>query len=379
MSNKSSQTSLKKNNTFAQDGHTYSSVLFCTADPTKDVGGIAKYFTSHSKTFMTFNFPLGYMSKPTYFRKYKMGLLVQEKVFSHYKGNNSIIMNLYNYLLFVYCLLFFVPRKTFILTNAPIYCFGYFAFTVFKLHKFVLWLGDYYPQKSIFISIYNMFVDYLNKTLKYVLYISPPLRVIYVGKRKNKYSSVVQLGMDDKRIGHRKNNSRIKLGFIGIVRNQQGIELAFSYLTHKKNISLDIVGDGYWLSHYKQLARKLRIENRVTFYGSVEDISLIFKKWDIGIALYEDTRDNLSKYCEPTKLKNYLSYGLPVITTKATYFSKEVEQRGVGVVVDETIESLEIAIEEIVSNYDIYQGKISRLLKKYEYVSWYNKKFSFMR
>ncbi|HMS22630.1 MAG TPA: glycosyltransferase [Candidatus Levybacteria bacterium] len=380
MSNKFPRNLSKKSKRLIQDNYIYSSVLFCTADPTKDAGGIAKYFVARSKICMTFYFPLGYMSKPTYFRKYKMGVLESEKIFHSYTGRNTFIKNIQNYLFFIYCLLFFVPRKTFILTNAPIYCFGYFIFAFIKLHKYILWLGDYYPQKSIFIYLHNIFIDYLNKNLQYVLYISPPLSRLYESKRRNKkYTKVIQLGMENEKITYKKNKSKIKLGFIGILRNQQGIELAFSYLALHKNISLDIVGGGYWLAYYKKLARKLNINSRVTFYGSVDDVSTIFQKWDIGIALYEDTVDNLSRYCEPTKLKKYLSYGLPVITTRATYFSREIEESGVGVVIDENTYSLGVAIKNIILNYDTYQHKIGKLLKKYEYVSWYDKKFAFMR
>jgi glycosyltransferase involved in cell wall biosynthesis len=185
--------------------------------------------------------------------------------------------------------------------------------------------------------------------------------------------------MENKIIKHKRNTKKIKLGFIGIIRNQQGLELAFSYLALQKNVSLDVVGSGYWLPYYKKLAHKMNIESKVTFYGSVENVAPIFKKWDIGIALYEDSDCNLSKYCEPTKLKNYLSYGLPVITTNTTYFSKEIKESGVGIVVDENTDSLGLAVKDIILNYSKYQQRAGELLKKYEYTSWYNKKFAFMR
>ena len=96
------------------------------------------------------------------------------------------------------------------------------------------------------------------------------------------------------------------------------------------------------------------------------------------MALYENTSDNVSKYCEPVKIKDYLEYGLPVITTKTTYMHKEIEKFHAGEVIDENVGSLKKAIDKIAKNYSLYEDGINQILNKYEYKKWYTKSFSFL-
>jgi glycosyltransferase involved in cell wall biosynthesis len=230
-------------------------------------------------------------------------------------------------------------------------------------------------------KLYNLMVGSLIKGLKYVIFLSPSLKKVYLERyRIDQKSPVITLGINKY---HEKDDrsfqDKVILGFIGVIRKEQGLDLLFSYLRENENLSLEVVGDGYHLQYYKKLARKLKLTKKVKFFGVVEDFSEIFKKWDIGVAPYKYSENNLSRYAEPTKIKDYLSYGLPVITTKATYFAGEIDKYEAGVVIDDNIESFAGAVDKITKSYKNFLEGVSKLVDKYEYRSWYNKKFTFLK
>lgn len=358
----------------------YNSIFFLTADPTKNAGSIKDYFINNSEDFVAFHFFPSYTNNSSYIEYYRNGEKLFCKIFNMNFGKNRIIKNLLDFCAFSYTLLFVVKRGTFIIVNAPLYCFfsGFFSFV--KSFHYILWIGDYYPQKKFPMNIYHSIVDYYNNRLPYVLYLSPPLRKIYESKRsQNKFSKMIPLGIKNEKLGKlTRKGKKIRLGFIGIIREQQGLELIFEFLQGSHNCILDVIGDGYKLPYYKSLAKKMGISEKVTFYGRIEDVSLVFSKWDIALALYEESEMNLSYYCEPTKIKHYLSYGLPVITTKTTYFHKELEKFGAGIVIGESTESLDLAVRKIIQNYNQYGSGVKELVSKYDYQSWYDKRFSFL-
>lgn len=360
----------------------YNNIFFCTAHPTKNMGNVKEYFIKNSQNFVAFHFFLGYATDPSYVEKYSQGKKVFEKKFSFYKGKNKLIQNILNYLYFSYTLLAYVNRGSFLLINAPIYCFLNSIFSFLKGFTYILWIGDYYPDKKFPMNLYHKFVEFYNKRMHYVLYVSPPVAKIYEkhGIDNKKFRKTISLGI--KKEYHQRRNVKkknITLGFIGIIRLQQGLDLCFSYLQKTDNCRFEVVGDGYYLQYYKQMAKDLGIQEKVKFYGRVDDISSIVKKWDIGVALYEKKDSNLSIYCEPTKIKNYLSFGIPVITTGTTYFSKEIKEYKAGCVIEENVDSLDKAIREIKENNGSYIKGVDFLVDKYEYTSWYGEQFKFLQ
>ena len=227
---------------------------------------------------------------------------------------------------------------------------------------------------------YNKLADFYNKTLKYVIYVSPTTFEVYrkrAPQGKNQFRKVISLGMKKNFSAIKLKKNKIILGFIGVIREHQGLDLVFKLL-EKENYTLEIIGSGYSLNHYKKLAGKLKITKKIRFYGFVKDPSQILRKWAIGLALYEDRADNVSKYCEPVKIKDYLAYGLPVITTRTTYMYKELEKYKAGEIVDENTQGLGRAIRKIENNYKAYELGIKEMLKDYEYQKWYKNHLSFL-
>ncbi len=364
----------------------YKSIYFVTTESIKNLGNFRNYLIENTDYLVTFHFPHGYLKKASYMEIYKKGKISQRKEFYRYPGKTNMVkLGLY-YLYFNYIVFKYVKKESFIIVENPIFCIFNSLAALTKRVKFIFWVGDYFPDNTGFMWFYNKIADFYNKNLKYVLYVSPPLYKHYMSvllekDKKTKYRAVFTLGVK-KRYNAKKTfnklSKKIVLGFIGVIRKKQGLELAFEYLSKSSNVGLEIIGDGYSLGYYIDLAKKLNIEHRIKFYGFVEDIDPIIKNWDIGLALYKDSKDNVSKYCEPVKIKNYLEYGIPVITTKTTYFSKEITRFDAGKVIDETTNNLASAVEDIKQHYKKYTDGVDRIVSEYEPNRLYDQYFSFI-
>lgn len=363
----------------------YRSIFLITPEPVKDFGDIRTFFIENSEHFYSFYYPLGYSKNYSKFEFYSKGKLKKQKTLDVYKGQNNIIKYLFYYAYFIYIVYFHLPKGTYIidLTN-PIFCFLSSLHKISKNIKFVYYIGDYFYKKTLLMLFYNFVVDYYNSHLDFILYESPPLESIYRSKLASKKDSakirkLVTLGIRKKFKKSKKIQKKIRLGFVGIIREKQGLDLVFSYLKRSKDVSLEIIGNGYKLNFYRELALEQGIESKIKFYGYLENELDVVKNWDIGLALYMNTKDNLSVYCEPTKIKNYLSYNLPVITTNVTYFGKQLMEMRAGEVINENVSSLSKAVIKVRRNYKKYKKGVNKILRKYEYSSKYEKDFSFIQ
>lgn len=362
----------------------YKSVCYAIYENLKNIGNFKEYLINNSEISIFYHYPHGYSKTSSYVEIYQNGKLLKTHTFYRYEGESNSLKLVFYYIYFQYVLFRFVPKKSFVIVDLPMFCVLNSVTRIFKQLKFVYWIGDFYPKNDGFMKIYNKLAAYYNRKLESVWYVSPPVKEIYEKmldfKAKNRVRILVNLGTKQKFHSFRsKPRSPLIIGFIGVIREQQGLEFIFSYLQKYDNAILEIIGAGYKLDYYKNLARKMRIAGKVKFYGYVENMDTITSKWDVGVALYENSSSNVSLYCEPVKIKNYLEFGLPVITTKTTYLVEELEKERAGIGVDETVESLEFALKRIRSNYPEYRKGVMKMLNRYEYVNHYDKILKFMR
>ena len=359
----------------------YKNIVFTIHESIKNLGNFRSYLIDNTEYLVTFHFPHGYLPKSSYVEVFKNGSIVLRKEFPRYKGKNNIIKLILYYAYFQYVLLRYARKDSFVIVENPIFCIFNSIPSFIKKTKFVLWVGDFFPQNTGFMWFYNKMADFYNKTLDYVIYVSPPTFNIYkkrTPKRDGQFRKIISLGMKREILHDNPRSQKPVLGFIGVIREQQGLDLALEFVT-KHNVFLEIIGDGYKKEHYQKMANKLKINSKVKFYGFIDDPSNIFKKWIAGLALYENTVTNVSKYCEPVKIKDYLEHNLPVITTSTTYMAQEIKKYKAGEVVEENTKSLWEAVEKITKNYNAYKLGIDKMHKKYEYIKWYDSAFRFLR
>lgn len=358
----------------------YKNIYYCANFPGKNAGNRRDYLIANTESLITFHYQLGYSKDNSFVEKFENGKSILKKEFGFYKGTNILLRNGIYYLIFLYILFFHVRSNSFVIVTTPIYCIFNSLWKYTKGTNFVYWIEDYFPPtKFFFMRIYNFLVEYYNKRLKYVLYISPPVAKIYNNSiNSGKIRKVINLGIKPLKIQKKSPKKKIILGFIGIIRKEQGLDLVFEYVKENLDSKLEVIGQGYDSEYYKSIAKQIGIAKRVIFHGPIDDPSSIVKNWDIAVALYHESKKNFSIYSEPSKIKNYLSFGLPVITTKATYFYKELEKYNAGIAIEENINDLRKTVLKITSGYGLYLKGVKKIQKKYEFTQWYSKKFNFL-
>ena len=123
------------------------------------------------------------------------------------------------------------------------------------------------------------------------------------------------------------------LFYIGYISKEHGLQRVIKLLP-KFDISLVIAGGGEYENELKQLVRKLKLENKVKFLGRIEHNKVIekLKKFSgFGLAPYNDSNE-WTKYCDPVKVKEYLSCFVPVIISDIPEVARLVKEKRLGFV-----------------------------------------------
>lgn len=257
--------------------------------------------------------------------------------------------------------------------------------------KTIFWVWDYYPplhpNKIILfmrwlywqfdknVSVTSDRVVFLNKRLETL---RKDINIIPIGETY----PIVPIGTDPLENIQKKiiKDSKIIFGFLGVLKKTQGLDMFFDSLDEIKktfpNSKLEILGSGPDETHYKNRVKNSPIP--VKFYGFIpkdENVKKIQLGWDIGIALYVPEESNVSYYTDPSKIKGYLSLGIPVIITDIT-FANEIRKQKAGMVIayGKTKELVD-AIHTILNNYSYYQKNALILAKKYSYQKIYRRMF----
>lgn len=131
--------------------------------------------------------------------------------------------------------------------------------------------------------------------------------------------------------------------FAGHLLSKQGVgkvlEAIPSVLKKVQDVTFLIIGGGEEEGWLRDLVRKLGIANHVTFTGWIKDqneIRKLFARCAFAVATYDPRgadEGNFTYYADPTKIKTYLSCGLPVVMTDVSYNAKDLEQAGCVTVV----------------------------------------------
>jgi len=172
----------------------------------------------------------------------------------------------------------------------------------------------------------------------------------------------VPIGIWFERIKPGQNKSNFKkLAFMGHILKKQGVQYIVSAIPKIvesiPNFRFEVIGGGEYLLELKKLAKELKIEKHVKFYGFIEshqDVEQLLSSCDVAVAMYEkyDENGNLSftYFADPGKLKSYLAGGLPIILTDVSYNAKEIEKLGCGKIITQDKESIAKAVVAMLKN-----------------------------
>lgn len=221
-----------------------------------------------------------------------------------------------------------------------------------KIRRKIFYSIDFVPKRfsSKFLNaLYHSIEKFAVKNSDICWDVSPRIadgRAQFLDLKKGSYTHiVVPIGVWKKDI--KKPTSTITMPptvvFVGHILEKQGVQLVIKSFEQVKksvkNAKLLVIGGGSYLPELKILAKKLDLEKHITFTGWIGDqgkVQSLLAKGAIGTALYKsEGRDtgNFSWYADPTKLKTYLSAGLPVICTSVPHNAKDLKKNMCGFVV----------------------------------------------
>lgn len=131
-----------------------------------------------------------------------------------------------------------------------------------------------------------------------------------------------------------------QLFFMGNLLEKQGVQLVIDAIPAIKEKVPDfhffVVGGGEYEEALHQKVASMGLGEDVTFTGWIKErerIDQIMADSAIALALYDGEKDNFTWYADPTKLKDYLSAGLPIILTDVPHNAQEIAQRECGLIV----------------------------------------------
>lgn len=255
--------------------------------------------------------------------------------------------------------------------------------------KTIFWVWDYYPpihedKMVMFIrSIYWTFdkaaissdrVIFLNNRL---LELRRKIGILPKGK---KYP-IVGIGTVINKTIKRALHKPLRIAYLGAVKKSQGLDFIFDHAEYivKKSHSMEIhvFGGGPDEERFKKRASRCPI--RCIFHGYISDSGVLEKslsQCDVGLALYMPDPGNVSYYGDPSKIKAYISLGMPVITTDVFWFVNELQKAHAGIITPYEPVTFTKGLLKIVDTYAYYSNNAYTLAARYNYKNLYETLFS---
>lgn len=168
-----------------------------------------------------------------------------------------------------------------------------------------------------------------------------------------------------------------KIVYRGVLLDFMGVELAIKAmpLVLKKipKLIFEIIGTGEEKGKLKKIVRSLKISKNVIFHGFVkgrQQMEKVLSDSAIGIATFNtDLHNEKVMNSDPGKIKDYMLMGMPVITTNAVYFHRELTRKKCGVIVEYKPEKLATAIIRLIKNRRLlkeYRQNAIKFIEKYD-------------
>lgn len=233
-----------------------------------------------------------------------------------------------------------------------------------RVHSVIYYTIDYSPQRFVnrLLNLLYHKIDYFcAKHADLVWNVSPRI----AKGRKEKWGlnfdkqRVVPIGIWFERLKRKPFDQikRYQLLFLGHLIKKQGVQLVIdavpSIIKHIPNFHFLIAGGGPYHSTLEKQATQLGLNKHITFTGWIKDreeLDRLISESACAVAPYDPTNAAFTYYADPTKLKDYLSAGLPVILTDVPYNATEIVRRGCGIIVDYRKDDLATAIVSLMQD-----------------------------
>lgn len=274
------------------------------------------------------------------------------------------------------------PIDTYFTVNAFTAWTGNILKRLGLIQRIVFWVWDYYPPLHpnkivVFMRWLYWQFDKAASTTGRVVFLNNKLEELRkdIGVLpKNSRHAIVGIGTNPRSIKRPSIKHPLTLGFIGVLKKSQGLDLVFDAaedLTRRfPGIRLLVLGSGPDELYFRKRAAVSSLSTSFQGLLPIRDpeTAKLIARIDIGLALYVPDESNVSYYGDPAKIKDYLSFGIPVITTNVFIFSEEIKKMHAGVV-EPYYNSAKLiqAISKIQHSNQKYRMRSFRLATKYYY------------
>lgn len=254
------------------------------------------------------------------------------------------------------------------------------------VRKTIYWVWDYYPvnypdwRLKLIRILYWQFDKPSRSSSNRVLFLNKNLQLTRDVERKN---NIVPMGTDPSRknISADAASDDITIGYLGMLKKSQGLDLLFDNLESLKKtipkLRIEIIGSGPDEEYFNARSRKHAA--MVTMYGFVEndrDVKEIMKHWSVGLATYIPFAWSEHYWTDPSKIKAYLSAGIPVLMTNVPSFASEIQQYQAGFVINYDQGELMRGIHQIIKRPGFFSKNAYKLAQKYRYTLLYPRLFT---
>lgn len=256
-----------------------------------------------------------------------------------------------------------------------------------KIEKVIYYTIDYVPQRFENNFLNNLYhwldkfcVKYADETWN-VSYRIAEGREKVRGLKQTTYNKqkIVPIGIWYDRV-KRLPFEQIKkhqLLFVGNLLEKQGVQLVLDAMPDIINEVPDfhflIVGGGEYDDKLKEKVTALNLEKYVTFTGWIKersDLDQIMADSALAIAMYDKDKDTFTYYADPTKLKDYLSAGLPILLTDVPHNAEEIGKNMCGIIVGYDKNKIAEAVMRMMKNEEElkkYKQNALDYVKKFEW------------
>lgn len=260
------------------------------------------------------------------------------------------------------------------------------AFTGIILHKFrivnkmIFYVIDYTPKRfenKIMNYLYHKLDFFCVKHSDYVWNISK--RIAEIRKKQGieqEKNIVVNVGVELDKIEYSPRIDRNKLVFVSHLTKSKGVQLiidAMKDIVEKvPDAKLEIIGTGPYEYKLREMVIEKGLNENIKFIGAMEHDELFkyLPKCGIALATYTEDPNSITYYADPTKPKEYLACGLPVIITRVPWIAEEIEKRQMGIAINYDKEELVDAAVKLLTHDEFFKKCKENALEFASGLSW---------
>jgi len=194
-----------------------------------------------------------------------------------------------------------------------------------------------FNKKGFFYKLMVLFEKLTFKTANYSIATNESYKKIAIerGKMKPENVQVVRSGPKLDRLKILKPTQKIKngkaflIGYIGVIGEQEGLDLllesAQHILSERDDVHFAIVGGGTHLEEIKALAKRMNLDHAFDFYGRVDDETMLKVLNTADVCVNPDKPTAMNDLSTMNKIMEYMALKKPIVqfTLKEGKFSAE--------------------------------------------------------